>query len=251
MHDHAQTGAAALDRGLLRRIGRRVLHYETVDSTNSRVLAMTGDGLVVVADAQTAGRGRRGRSWHSAPGLGLWMSVGLDRPVEGLLFGAALAVRDTLRDVLSGSGCTVSLKWPNDILTDGRKVCGMLIERRGHRTALGIGVNVHHQAADFPEEIRLRATSLDMASGLHTDAAALLRALVVRLDQRVAALEGEGSHRTWTEWAAACSLEGCRIRSGGEEGVVLRLDRSGAIVLSTPYGERTVAWGDIIEQQVV
>lgn len=248
MSDPRQRGATALRRGHGLRIGRRILHYDAVDSTNSRVLALHGDGVVVAAEAQTAGRGRHGRSWHSAPGQGLWMSVGFDRAIDGLLFAAALAVRDTVRDALSGRGCAVSLKWPNDVLVDGRKASGMLIERRGGRTALGIGINVHQQRDDFPEELRDRAISLDMAAGRELSRWRLLRALITHLDRRIATVEAEGALGAWTEWAAACAIEGRRIRSGEEEGVAIRLDRTGAIILSTPSGVRTVAWGDVVEQ---
>lgn len=237
-----------LDRDPALRIGRRILHYDAVDSTNARVLALHGDGVVVTAEAQTAGRGRHGRSWHSAPGQGLWMSVGFDRAIDGLLFAAALAARDTVRDALSGRGGAVSLKWPNDVLVDRRKVCGMLIERRGGRTALGIGINVHQQRDDFPEELRDRAVSLGMAAGRELSRWKLLRGLITHLDRRIATVEAEGALGAWTEWAAACAIEGRRIRSGEEEGVAIRLDRTGAIILSTPNGVRTVAWGDVIEQ---
>ncbi|MCP4639540.1 MAG: biotin--[acetyl-CoA-carboxylase] ligase, partial [bacterium] len=90
-------------------VGSRILVYEEVASTIDHSLRLGGHGVVVVADRQTAGRGRRGRSWHSAPGLGLWFSVAFERPLEGLTFAAALAVRDGAR-----AWCPLTVKWPND-----------------------------------------------------------------------------------------------------------------------------------------
>ena len=107
---------------------------DETDSTNALALEPGLDGAVYLAERQRTGRGRFGRSWHSAPGLGLWFSVRLTGNPDGLLFAAGLAMRDAL-----GAFVPVSLKWPNDIMSGCRKICGMLLERRDGRIALGIG----------------------------------------------------------------------------------------------------------------
>ncbi len=223
-------------------VGSRVLVYEEVTSTNDRALALGGDGLVVAADMQTAGRGRHGRSWHSEPGLGLWFSVVFERPLEGLPMAAPLAVRD----VLKAWGEAV-VKWPNDVLLNGRKVCGVLVESRRNRTALGIGINVHHTEEDFPFELRDRATSVEMASGKTCDRRVLLRDVLVRLDERVAQLRGGGFAQIHAEWSEACHIVGRRIRHEGREGFVQSIDRDGALVVETSNGRERILLGEIIE----
>ncbi|HIJ73145.1 MAG TPA: biotin--[acetyl-CoA-carboxylase] ligase [Candidatus Hydrogenedentes bacterium] len=221
-------------------VGSRILAYATVESTNDRALQTGGDGTVVVADCQIAGRGRQGRRWHSAPGLGLYLSVALDGPGEGLMFAAALAVRDALRPY-----CRTDVKWPNDVLAAGRKVCGILIEHKENLAAVGIGINVHHRHEDFPEEIRDTATSLAMAAKRPLDRAEILRAVLTELDKRVILLRAGGLEAIWREWADACALKGRKIRCGDAEGVVTDIEPSGALCLDTANGPTRLVSGEI------
>jgi len=171
----------------------RLIVLDEVDSTNDelrrRAAAGAEEGTVVVAGRQSAGRGRRGRAWHSAPGLGLYMSV-LLRPGRTMrdatrwTVAAALAACGACR----GNGADAAVvKWPNDVLSDGRKLGGILAETRssGGRPldlVLGIGLNVNHRESDFPDDLRGCATSLHLAAGrgileLEPLAATLLRGL--------------------------------------------------------------------------
>ncbi len=223
-------------------VGSRILVYEEVTSTNDRALYLGGDGLVIVADMQTAGRGRHGRSWHSEPGLGIWLSVAFDGAIEGLAFAAPLGVRD----VLQAYGET-TVKWPNDVLLNGKKVCGVLVESRMGRTALGIGINVHHQTDDFPPELREKATSVELATGRECDRGVILRDVLTRLDERVMVLRAgrvDGIHREWVE---ACGIVDRRVRYRDQEGIVRFVDRDGALVLDTGAGMKRVLLGEIIE----
>lgn len=151
-------------------IGHRVHFFDTIDSTNSHAAALAAagarEGEVVIADCQTAGRGRlRGRVWQSPPGRNLYTSVILRPAVPppsapGLTLVAGVAVAELL-----GGYCPVSLKWPNDVLAGGRKVSGILTEMRGGAATVdfvvvGIGINVNMGPGDFREEIRPLATSL-------------------------------------------------------------------------------------------
>ena len=223
-------------------IGSRVLVYEEVTSTNDRALHLRGDGLVVVAERQTAGRGRHGRSWSSKPGLGLWFSIGLDGPSEGLAFAAPLSVRD----VLNSYG-TATVKWPNDVLLNGKKVCGILLESRRNRTVLGIGINVHHQLADFPEELRSKATSIEMTTQEHVDRGTILRDILTVLDARVISLRAGRVDEIRAEWAAACGIVGRRVRHQSREGTVRALDLDGALLLETDGTLERVLLGEIVE----
>lgn len=151
-------------------IGHRIHFFDTIDSTNNyaAVLATGGacEGEVVIADCQTAGRGRlRERVWQSPPGRNLYTSIILrpDIPpafAPGLTLVAGVAVAELL-----GGYCPVSLKWPNDVLAGGRKISGILTEMRGKGSkvdfvVVGIGINVNMEPGDFKEELRPLSTSL-------------------------------------------------------------------------------------------
>jgi len=221
-------------------VGSRITFFDEIDSTNEAALTESGDGAVCIAHSQRAGRGRLGRTWHSARGLGLWFSVGFDGRLEGLTFAAALAVRDALRP-----SYPLTVKWPNDLLFDGRKVCGILAEHRNDRTAVGIGLNLHHRPEDFPEKLRGKATSLDWESRSVCEREPILNAILLELDRRVLALREGHYEPLRQEWVEACNLLGRRIRSGETEGRVVAIDALGALVLDLPGGARRLISGDI------
>lgn len=152
-------------------IGKDVYYFPEVDSTNNyaKKLAQEGceDGTVVLADRQTRGRGRLGRDWDSMDKKGIWMSVVL-RPAGGMediqiiTLAASVAVVAAIEEVF---GTKAGIKWPNDIILDGKKVCGILTEmsmemERVNFLILGIGINFSQKKNDFPEEIKDKATSL-------------------------------------------------------------------------------------------
>lgn len=222
--------------------GSRILVFDTVDSTSTRALNSGGDGTVVVAEHQTHGRGRHGRPWHSAPGLGLCFSVAFEGAMDGLAFAAPLAVREGLR-----AFCAPMIKWPNDLLLDKRKFCGILVENRSGTTVVGVGLNVRHREEDLPPDIRLTATSLFLATGAEVDRGKVLRRILTALDERVCALRNNGSESIRREWAAACDVEGRRVRYQGIESVVTALDGRGGLVLDTPRGVRRVLFGEPLE----
>ncbi len=209
-----------------RTVGRRVFFHDTIDSTQALAMGHRQDGLVVVADAQTAGRGCSGRSWHSAPGLGLWLSVSLRGAAAGLTSAGALAVRDAAR-----SGARLAVRWPNDLVCAGRKVAGVLVEHRNGWNALGIGINVHHFPEDFPPELRETAGSLQYLTGRAWDRAALLCGVLRMLDRRVAQLREGRGREMQAEWAAACGVLGRRVRQGGITGEAAAFDEDGALLV--------------------
>ncbi|MBM3290417.1 MAG: biotin--[acetyl-CoA-carboxylase] ligase [Candidatus Hydrogenedentes bacterium] len=223
-------------------VGSRVIVYETTSSTNDCALRLGGEGTVIVAETQTAGRGRHGRSWHSAPGMGLYFSVAFERSIEGLAFAAPLAVRDAVAPFADAT-----VKWPNDVLIGGRKFCGVLIEARQGRTAVGIGINVHHHTEDLPVELRERATSIEAATGAHCDRGELLRDVLTHLDARVIVIRSGGFDRVFSEWAEACGAVGRRVRCARCEGVVETIDRDGALIVGTARGPQRVMLGEIVE----
>ncbi len=222
--------------------GARILVFDTVDSTSSRAFNSGLDGTVVIAEHQTQGRGRHGRVWHSPPGLGLWFSVAFTGGVDGLEFAAPLAVRDGLRPYGE-----LTLKWPNDLLAGSRKICGILIERRAGITVAGIGINVRHRPEDLPPELRATAGSIYMATGQAPERSEVLQYVLTALDRRVCALRAGQGELIRREWAAACGVEGRRVRYRGVEGFVTAIDGRGGLVLDTPAGVSRVLFGEPLE----
>ena len=197
---HAADWSRAADP--LRRIGRAVEFHREIASTNDRARAALdepgGEGLAVVADLQTAGRGRRGRSWTSPAGANLLFSVALRPSIAPRLAGllgvaAALAVRDACASFAPDAG--LAIRWPNDLVDrDGRKVAGLLVETalEGGELAeavIGIGINVNWLPADMPAEIMGRGTSLLALAGAPLDRVALLARVLDALDAELQALE--------------------------------------------------------------
>lgn len=185
-----------------RRIGHAVEFHAEIASTNDRARAALaepgGHGLAIVADLQTAGRGRRGRAWVSPPGVNLLFSVAL-RPaiaprLAGLLgIAAALAVRNGCADLAPDAG--LAIRWPNDLVdAQGRKVAGLLVETalesgKLAEAVIGIGINVNWEPDAMPAEIAAAATSLRALTGAAVDRVDLLRRILTALDTEVAALE--------------------------------------------------------------
>ncbi|MCP4645624.1 MAG: hypothetical protein GY851_34585, partial [bacterium] len=135
----------------------------------------------------------------------------------------------------------------NDLMHTDRKVCGLLVESKGSRTALGIGINVKHRAEDFPPEVQTVASSVEAASGKPCDRGQLLASVLTALDERVMVLEAGGFQDVYGEWAEACAIHGHRVRSGEIEGVVKDIDTTGALVLETELGPRRIVFGEVVE----
>ena len=173
-------------------IGREIIVLDQTGSTNDAILQIatpdSKEGLVLFAEHQTAGRGQRGNRWESAAGKGLWFSILLRPGIEInrsplLTAWAAETISGAIENELS---LKTTIKLPNDIQIDRRKVAGVLVEMRAHEKArhsaiVGIGINVNQTLEDFPKELRTRAISLAIALGRQVDrqtfAIALLRSL--------------------------------------------------------------------------
>lgn len=220
-------------------VGRVITHLAETGSTNSLALGCRMDGAVFVADRQTAGRGRRGRVWESRPGLGLWCSVALAGGPEGLNFAAPLAVMAALQEQVP-----VVLKWPNDILIDGKKVCGVLVEHRAGWSAVGIGLNVGHALDDFSPALRETATSLALATGRPWSRYAVLRPVLAALAARVATLRSGGLATLRAAWEASLNVVGRPVARAGVTGTVIGLTDAGALRVRTAAGIEVVMHSD-------
>lgn len=255
------THSTASDWGAAARPGARVGHlveaHDRIGSTSDRareLLEEGADGVAVVAEEQTSGRGRRGRTWSSPAGANLLVSVGVHPSLAAEAAwaigpAAALAARSACEPV-----ATVALKWPNDVVDgDGRKLGGILVETaieadRTRHAVLGFGINVNWERADMPVELRSTATSLREAGGRPVDRAELLRRLLESLETELDAIEAGRS--PLGRYAAACTTIGARVRvetpNGELDGTVVGLSERGELVLETATGVTTVASGEVV-----
>ena len=249
-----QEFSTALAVALRTRIfGRRIHYFDEVDSTNTvaRQLAREGarEGAVVVADGQTKGRGRLGKTFFSPPGVNLYLSLVL-RPnlappqVPRLTLVAGVAVAQTVE---SFAGVQPSLKWPNDTLLCGRKVSGILTEMEMEGAGVGfvvvgIGVNLNCPEEVFPRELRATATSILIETGKKVDRAAFAAELLGRLEDQYFSLLDQGFEPARSLWDTYCHLAGktVRVSDGASrvEGRVCGLDKDGALVLEAEAGQR-------------
>jgi len=208
--------------------------HATIESTNDRAkeLARTEgrDGAVVLADAQDRGRGRHGRMWASAPGVGLWLSVlraGEAHPVLTLRVGLALVRALAPWEPESRA---LQLKWPNDLFVRGRKVGGVLCERLAGYSVVGIGLNVTHGPSDFPAELRGVATSLRQEGWETPDRLELAGAIVAQVAE--ADVSGVLSATERAEYDQRHALRGRRLRDPqGRIGQAGEVASDGALVL--------------------
>ena len=244
-----------------KRLGRRILFSREIDSTNewAKELAMNGayEGTVVIVETQTAGRGRLGREWVSPTG-GLWFSLILRpklRPSEAvkLTFVAGLAVVKALREMFD---LKVETKWPNDVLVNGQKICGILTEMNTtdetvNFTVVGIGVNANFDVEKvFPQELKEGATSLESELGRKVQLEDLFRGLLERLENLYELSTKEGFKPILEEWKNYAGFLGhqVEVKSLTEElgGLALDVDHDGALVLRLEDGTRKhVFVGDI------
>jgi BirA family transcriptional regulator, biotin operon repressor / biotin---[acetyl-CoA-carboxylase] ligase len=238
------------------RIGWRLRRFATIDSTNRWVLdeARSGAaaGLVAVADEQTAGRGRRGRTWSAPPGSSLLVSV-LLRPalhvekVHVLTMAAALSLRDAIEDV---AGLRSGLKWPNDLVVGDRKLAGLLaeadLEGEGHVRAVVIGVGCNIEWDEIPPELEGIATACNLEVGHAVDRGRVLDAFLDRLGTRLEQLD-----RVIVEYRDGLVTLGrsVRVDLGDREviGTATDVDAAGRLIVEPDAGDAvTVAVGDVV-----
>jgi BirA family biotin operon repressor/biotin-[acetyl-CoA-carboxylase] ligase len=249
--------ARAADRlGIFR---DQIVWYADASSTNDLAAAMAErnapEGRVVVANAQSAGRGRHGRSWISPAGAGLYVSAVL-RPagqaLQLLTIAAGVAVAEGIQ---SATGLAADVKWPNDVHAHGRKVAGILAEASSsniagaiHHVVVGAGINV--MPAAYPPEIAGRATSLEAELGRPVDRGLVLAEYLCALAARYRDLQGGGANRIVDAWRArAAAMLGRRVQWEGtgtiHDGIALDIDETGALVVRTAAGPVRLVAGEV------
>jgi len=176
------------------RFGEEYAYVESTPSTQLLLGPGAPEGAVAVADEQTAGRGRLGRRWLAPAGTSLLCSIQLRPQVspERLPELTGIAARACAEAIAAVTGLEPELKFPNDLLVDGRKVAGILAEAREGRVVLGVGINVNVPESDLPREVDRPATSLLAETGREVDRAELLVELLERLERRYKAWSDQG-----------------------------------------------------------
>ncbi len=243
-------------------IGHSIVHYFRTESTNDVAMALAAQGAahgtVVVAEEQTAGRGRLGRTWYSEKLSGIYTSVILRPPLSPatapvLTLMAGVAAQQA---VSSTTGLAVDIRWPNDLLVNGKKVCGILTEMnaeldRLHAVVLGIGLNVNH--SQMPADLRATASSLRLEAHRTFSRVPLLVALLRELDRHYHLLLRDGNTAITERWAAASTYAyGKRVRvvtAGGERlAETAGIDPSGALRVRDENGrEGSLVAGEVVE----
>ncbi|MFO8051521.1 MAG: biotin--[acetyl-CoA-carboxylase] ligase [Thermoplasmatota archaeon] len=237
-------------------IGKELRFHSSVGSTNRvakrLVREKVKEGMVVIASEQTEGRGRKDRNWSSPEG-GLWFSVVLypDLPPERGMLVTMICSISVVEAVKEVTGLDLVIKWPNDLLIDGKKVCGILTELeaemdRINSCVVGIGLNVNN---DIEEDLKGIAVSLKEARGERISKVKLLRSILKRMDAHYSVLK-EGGHDMVREmWKKMSGIEGRRVRVIEEKetfsGEVMDIDGSGCLIIDLDGKRRRVVSGDI------
>ncbi len=220
----------------------QIVRLDCVDSTMTAALGRP-PGTVVVAEEQTAGQGRMGRSWHSPRGEGLYCSIVLaaPQPAPVLTLALGLAAKEAIERT---APVACDLRWPNDVLLAERKVAGILVQLQEAAAIAGIGINVSQ--ASFPPELAPHATSLRLATGTIYSRELLLANLLDAVETYTGLLAAEGAEPVLRLFSQASSyVSGRRVVVEGTEGVTDGLDPSGFLWLKTPRGRRLIRAGNV------
>ncbi|OGF49793.1 MAG: biotin--[acetyl-CoA-carboxylase] ligase [Candidatus Firestonebacteria bacterium RIFOXYA2_FULL_40_8] len=242
-------------------IGQELYCFNEAGSTNELAMKLTegavSEGSVVIAERQSAGKGRLGRKWSSPPGTGLWFSVILKPKIHPqhsakLTFISGLAVLDAIKTV---TGLKAGLKWPNDVLLNGKKVCGILAEIKAgpdviKYQVLGIGVNVNLNKSELPESLRGLATSLSIETKMEVPRIKLLQEILKNIEAGYELFKKEGFNPFLCRWKENNVTLNKEVKVSGLlesfEGLALDIDEDCALILRLRSGEKKrVLSGDV------
>ncbi len=244
-----------------RLIGNTVVSFDTVPSTIDVAISLAqenaAEGTVVVAESQAGGRGRLGRKWSSPAGVGIWCSVILrppvpprDAPKLTLLIAVSVA-----RVLNQEYGLDAGIKWPNDVVLNGKKICGALTELVAEQDAVrymiaSFGLNVNQTRSKFPEEVRSIATSMRIESRKKLDRPEVFRRVLRELDAGYVRFKKGGGEEILEQWRElSCTLgQHVKVQLRGEtlDGIARDLDDDGSLLVEASDGVlRAVAYGDV------
>lgn len=232
-------------------LGQEIVFYKETDSTNTQAKNHAKDypeGTIFLADTQSRGRGRLGRNWSSIPGKGIWCTVLLKpslRPSVAAQFPLLTAVAIT--EALRQYGVKAVIKWPNDVLVEGKKICGILIEMGAELDqinflVIGFGLNVKHQNFDFPEEIRSHVTSMEILLNNEIDRVELLSSILLQIEKRYFQFLKDGFApilKRWKEYNCTLGINTkiSRFNQPPLYGKALDLNYDGSLLLELKDGQ--------------
>lgn len=248
-----------IKKGLKGEIGKNLIYYDIVDSTNNIALKLSEtypDGTVVLADCQTKGKGRLGRSWFSPPGSNIYLSIIIKTSIEHrklnlLTFMASIASALALRNC---TNLDVSIKWPNDLLVSKKKIGGILTELKFNKNVLvailGIGVNVNIDVEQFPEEFRSLSTSIKNETKNIYSREELIIGILNELDKWYKAYTQNNIEAIFEEWKNLNATFGKEVLVFSEgktfKGIAEAIDRDGFLLLRLPAGNiKKIISGDV------
>ncbi len=238
--------------GLKTKTMGRHIHFERAVTSTQKIahtLANDGakEGTIVVADQQTNGRGRMAREWYSPSGKGIWMSLIIrpNIPVHAtpqLTLLTAVAIVQAIEEL---TPLKPDIKWPNDILINGKKVVGILTELQAeadqvHSVIIGTGINVNHTLVDFPEELQKIATSIHIETGKHWDRALFIQEILLKFEALYSLYLNQGFRvikLLWEGYAISLNRQiKARTLNGVIEGKAIGIDNSGVLLIETSDG---------------
>lgn len=239
--------------------GSEIYYFDSIDSTNTKAKELAEDGhpsgTLVVAEQQTSGKGRRGRSWESPVGSGIFMTLMLKPEINPnnasmLTLVAAMATVRAIRRVVE---VPAMIKWPNDIVVNSKKVCGILTEMSAqfdyiNHIVIGIGINVHNEA--FPEEIAQTASSLYIESGQHIHRASLIEAFLEEFENVYEEyLKTEDMESLQKEYDQMLVNRGRQVRvidpKESFEGKAMGITKKGELIVDTWESRKLVSSGEV------
>ena len=241
-------------------IGREIIFYDTVGSTNTAAFEVaegTKEGAVIISDSQERGRGRLGRSWVSPPGVNIYMSIMLRPRIEHdqmtlITLLSAVACTHALRRT---TGLPISVKWPNDLMISDRKLGGILTEIQLTQkeiviAVIGIGINVNMEAGDFPEQIRMTATSVKIETGKSFPIEPIVSEILNETDRWYRVLNSGQKKEITSEWQRLTSTLGRQVLvTAGQKtytGLAEAIDDGGMLLVRLPTGEMMrISSGDL------
>ena len=230
----------AVDEHLKGRFGRPYTYVESCESTQHLLDGAAG-GRRGRARPQTAGRGRYGRDWEAPPGTALLCSIALhpppDRNAPELTLVGAIAAAEAVEDA---TGLAAQIKWPNDVMLNRRKVCGVLGELRDGVVTLGIGLNVNQTREQLPSDAHTPAASLRTITGQTYDRAALLGSLLFRLERLYDQWRHGGLDEVYVEIGPRDFLRGRPVTVDGKSGIATGINCDGRLELDIGHGERVL-----------
>jgi BirA family biotin operon repressor/biotin-[acetyl-CoA-carboxylase] ligase len=232
-------------------IGQNIIHFPQLPSTNDYAKKIARDGVapgtVVVTEAQVAGKGRLGRQWCSLPNQDVALSVLLYpniSPMETPKFSMLAAVA-VAKGIEKACDIKAGIKWPNDLLINGKKVCGILVEigaemDRVKYVVLGIGINVNSSAEVWSDDIKFKTTSLKEQKGITVNRVDLVRSILTQLEETYLGCQKHGFDPVLDEWRSWCVTQQCQARvetiNGSFTGWIEGIDNSGALLLRLDDG---------------